>query len=293
MHAAIVAAIEPLGVPFRWCWSTTAARTARSSSPPTSSAQKGPACASYNSERSTAKPAGRRRPASSGAQQGADRDGRQRPAERPRATSSSSWPRSMKATTSWLAGASTARTSWSRARFQSKIANWLIGEVDGMPIKDDGCSLKAFRASLIKEIRDYSEENAPLIPAMASIAGPRSRRSRSAPRPPVWAVEIRPVAGLQGAARPDRHQDRGVIHVAPAAMHRTAGPFLLIGGFAVGYALRPGPHGEPRWRCHRRHGRGAADRLRDDPRQRRRAGRLVCELSDVRGAIFTADRWIL
>jgi hypothetical protein len=41
-----------------------------------------------------------------------------------------------------------------------------------VPIKDNGCSLKAYRAALIKEIPLYSEMHR-FIPAMASIAGPR------------------------------------------------------------------------------------------------------------------------
>jgi glycosyltransferase involved in cell wall biosynthesis len=57
-------------------------------------------------------------------------------------------------------------------KIPSKIANWIIGKVTGVPIKDNGCSLKAFRASLIKEIPLYSEMHR-FIPAMASIAGPR------------------------------------------------------------------------------------------------------------------------
>jgi len=57
-------------------------------------------------------------------------------------------------------------------KIPSKIANWLIGKVTGVPIKDNGCSLKAFRASLIKEVPLYSEMHR-FIPAMASIAGPR------------------------------------------------------------------------------------------------------------------------
>jgi len=57
-------------------------------------------------------------------------------------------------------------------KIPSRIANWLIGKVTGVPIKDNGCSLKAFRASLIKEIPLYSEMHR-FIPAMASIAGPR------------------------------------------------------------------------------------------------------------------------
>jgi glycosyltransferase involved in cell wall biosynthesis len=57
-------------------------------------------------------------------------------------------------------------------KIPSRIANRLIGKVTGVPIKDNGCSLKAFRASLIKQIPLYSEMHR-FIPAMASIAGPR------------------------------------------------------------------------------------------------------------------------
>jgi glycosyltransferase involved in cell wall biosynthesis len=57
-------------------------------------------------------------------------------------------------------------------KIPSKIANWLIGKVTGVPITDNGCSLKAFRGSLIKNIPLYSEMHR-FIPAMASIAGPR------------------------------------------------------------------------------------------------------------------------
>jgi glycosyltransferase involved in cell wall biosynthesis len=57
-------------------------------------------------------------------------------------------------------------------KIPSRIANRLIGKVTGVPIKDNGCSLKAYRASLIKQIPLYSEMHR-FIPAMASIAGPR------------------------------------------------------------------------------------------------------------------------
>ncbi|MET0658981.1 MAG: glycosyltransferase family 2 protein [Steroidobacteraceae bacterium] len=57
-------------------------------------------------------------------------------------------------------------------KIPSKIANALIGKVTGVPIKDNGCSLKAYRGSLIKAIPLYSEMHR-FIPAMASIAGPR------------------------------------------------------------------------------------------------------------------------
>jgi hypothetical protein len=57
-------------------------------------------------------------------------------------------------------------------KIPSRIANWLIGKVTGVPIRDNGCSLKAYRAALIKNIPLYSEMHR-FIPAMASIAGPR------------------------------------------------------------------------------------------------------------------------
>jgi glycosyltransferase involved in cell wall biosynthesis len=61
---------------------------------------------------------------------------------------------------------------WLSRKFPSKVANWLISKVTGVHIADNGCSLKAFRASLIKRIPLYSEMHR-FIPAMASIAGPR------------------------------------------------------------------------------------------------------------------------
>src|SRR5580698_6564606 len=57
-------------------------------------------------------------------------------------------------------------------KIPSRVANWIIGKVTGVPIKDNGCSLKAYRAAVIKAIPLYSEMHR-FIPAMASLAGPR------------------------------------------------------------------------------------------------------------------------
>ena len=57
-------------------------------------------------------------------------------------------------------------------KIPSRIANWLIGRVTGVYIKDNGCSLKAFRADLIKRVPLYSDMHR-FIPAMASLAGPK------------------------------------------------------------------------------------------------------------------------
>ena len=57
-------------------------------------------------------------------------------------------------------------------KIPSIIANRLIGKVTGVPIKDNGCSLKAYRADIIQKIPLYSEMHR-FIPAMASLAGVR------------------------------------------------------------------------------------------------------------------------
>ena len=57
-------------------------------------------------------------------------------------------------------------------KIPSRIANWLIGRVTGVPIKDNGCSLKAYRADVIKHVPLYNEMHR-FIPAMASITGAR------------------------------------------------------------------------------------------------------------------------
>ena len=57
-------------------------------------------------------------------------------------------------------------------KIPSRIANWIIGKITGVPIKDNGCSLKAYRADVIKNIPLYSEMHR-FIPAMTSLAGTR------------------------------------------------------------------------------------------------------------------------
>jgi glycosyltransferase involved in cell wall biosynthesis len=54
----------------------------------------------------------------------------------------------------------------------SKVANWLIGKLTGVPIHDNGCSLKAYRSSVIKSTKLYSDMHR-FIPAMTTIIGAR------------------------------------------------------------------------------------------------------------------------
>ena len=106
-------------------------------------------------------------------------------------------------------------------KIPSRIANWLIGKVTGVPIKDNGCSLKAYRG-----VADQGDSavlrDAPLHPGHGLDRGPAHRRDQGAPsRAPVRPVEVRPVAGLQGPARPDGHQDGRLVHraAAPVVQH--------------------------------------------------------------------------
>jgi len=55
-------------------------------------------------------------------------------------------------------------------KIPSVVANWIIGKITGVPIKDNGCSLKAYKAEVIKGIPLYSDMHR-FIPAMSSLAG--------------------------------------------------------------------------------------------------------------------------
>jgi glycosyltransferase involved in cell wall biosynthesis len=60
---------------------------------------------------------------------------------------------------------------WTR-RVPSMAANWIIGRITGVRIHDNGCSLKAYRASVIKTVSLYGEMHR-FIPAMATLTGAR------------------------------------------------------------------------------------------------------------------------
>jgi glycosyltransferase involved in cell wall biosynthesis len=57
-------------------------------------------------------------------------------------------------------------------RFPSKVANWLISNVTGVKLHDYGCSLKAYRRDVIKNLKLYGEMHR-FIPAVASWYGVR------------------------------------------------------------------------------------------------------------------------
>ncbi len=61
---------------------------------------------------------------------------------------------------------------WLSRKLPSMIANWLIGKVTGLPIRDNGCSLKVYRARIIKAVPLYSDMHR-FIPAMTLPLGAR------------------------------------------------------------------------------------------------------------------------
>ncbi|HPJ35374.1 MAG TPA: glycosyltransferase family 2 protein [Spirochaetota bacterium] len=57
-------------------------------------------------------------------------------------------------------------------KIPSKIANWLIAKVTGVPLHDLGCSLKAYRGDVLRQVNLYGEMHR-FIPVHASWIGAR------------------------------------------------------------------------------------------------------------------------
>jgi len=57
-------------------------------------------------------------------------------------------------------------------KIPSRIANWLIGRVTGVRLHDYGCSLKVYRADLIRRVRLYGEMHRFIPTWMASATAP-------------------------------------------------------------------------------------------------------------------------
>ena len=55
-------------------------------------------------------------------------------------------------------------------KIPSKIANWLISRLTGVPVKDNGCAIRAYRAEIIKKFPMYSEMHR-LLPVMTALSG--------------------------------------------------------------------------------------------------------------------------
>lgn len=63
------------------------------------------------------------------------------------------------------------KDSWLRT-FVSRVANWIIGRVTGVRLHDYGCTLKAYRAQVIRDSRLYGEMHR-FIPVFTSMHGAR------------------------------------------------------------------------------------------------------------------------
>jgi glycosyltransferase involved in cell wall biosynthesis len=59
-------------------------------------------------------------------------------------------------------------------RIPSMAANWLISRITGTHLHDNGCTLKAYRADVVKRARLYAEMHRFLVPMMA-LSGCRTR----------------------------------------------------------------------------------------------------------------------
>ncbi|HSB51831.1 MAG TPA: glycosyltransferase family 2 protein, partial [Dissulfurispiraceae bacterium] len=67
-------------------------------------------------------------------------------------------------------------------RLPSALANWLISRVTGVRLHDYGCSLKAYRREVIKNLRLYGEMHR-FIPAIASWYGVRIKEIETTHHP--------------------------------------------------------------------------------------------------------------
>jgi glycosyltransferase involved in cell wall biosynthesis len=57
-------------------------------------------------------------------------------------------------------------------KLPSRVANRMIAWITGVPVHDNGCSLKAYRADVIRTLRLYSDMHR-FLPALASMTGAR------------------------------------------------------------------------------------------------------------------------
>lgn len=55
-------------------------------------------------------------------------------------------------------------------KLPSKIANWLIRKVTGIPVKDNGCAIRAYRAEVVEKFPMYSEMHR-LMPVITALSG--------------------------------------------------------------------------------------------------------------------------
>ncbi len=55
-------------------------------------------------------------------------------------------------------------------KLPSKIANWIIRKLTGIPVKDNGCAIRAYRGEVVQKIPMYSEMHR-LMPVITALSG--------------------------------------------------------------------------------------------------------------------------
>ena len=121
-------------------------------------------------------------------------------------------------------------------RLPSMLANWLISRITGVHLHDYGCTLKAYRREVIRNVHLYGEMHR-FIPALASWVGGTGRRSAGPPSPAALRpVQVRHLAHVPGGAGPDhgevpaplQHRTRSRCSARSAALFAAPGVLMLL-----------------------------------------------------------------
>jgi glycosyltransferase involved in cell wall biosynthesis len=130
----------------------------------------------------------------------------------------------------------------------SKAANWLIGVITGVRIHDYGCTLKAYRRDIIKNIHLYAEMHR-FVPAMATIAGAQVGELVVKHHPRVHGRSKYGISRI-GKVLLDLVAVKLLIRFSPNPGHwfgTFSVPFWLLGAalgmWSIRLALRPHPQG--------------------------------------------------
>ena len=168
--------------------------------------------------------------------------------------------RSTRATTSCAAGARTGRTRSSSRRLPSILANRLISWATGVRLHDYGCSLKVFRAEVVKPLQLYGEMHR-FLPALASEMGVAHRRAPVNHRARVHG------RSKYGISRTVRVRARSADRQVPAELLDPAAADLRAARHGDGLLGRAHP------------GLSRLERSAADRRSRERHGRCSCSAS--------------
>ena len=109
-------------------------------------------------------------------------------------------------------------------KLPSKLANWLISKISGVKLKDYGCSLKAYRSTVIKHVRLYGEMHR-FIPIYANWYGAK-----------ITEIPVNHYARTSGQSKYGINRTFKVILdlIVVKFLHKyLAKPIYIIGGFGL------------------------------------------------------------